>query len=348
MLTTCTECGTRFRLTSQQLRQAEGQVRCSRCGEVFDAFVHLRGDDGTPWSLPPELPADHSGTEAPDLGEPDQEAQADATETSLGDTDELDVEIYGGRVEPHIDDLFADLDTEPGSSAEIPDDIETPSGEGDLLADEIDGLQPEDTDGEPGSADARELPPSDRVLPPADHHLLHQKQHGRHRGWWSLGVLLLGLLLGAQWVNANRISLSRDPVIGSALSAVYSILGNPLPSQQDLDAWQISETNVTSDPNQAGGLSITGSLANTASFSQSWPLLRVELTNRYGDIMRVRDFLPDQYLPASEVTSLPAAGSATHFRIDVVDPGADAVGFKIAPCMDLPAGRVCASKRESD
>lgn len=344
MLTTCTECGTRFRLTGQQLRQAEGQVRCSRCGEVFDAFVYLSGDDGTPWSLPQDEPANSTGAATPAPEVFDQAALSDSAETSLGDTDELEV-APGKRVEPRIDDLFADLDVDQDNTADISVDFETPGDDRDAVADEVGSLEIDDTE-----ADAGDLPdggPAHRELPPADH-VIRSESHSRHRKWWTLGVVLLTLLLGGQWINANRVSLSHNLVIGSSLSALYAMLGHPLPTPEDLDAWQIANTNVTSDPNQAGGLSITGTLANSASFSQSWPLLRVELTNRYGDIMRVRDFLPNQYLPESEVTSLPAPGSATHFRIDVVDPGPDAVGFKIAACTDLPAGRVCASSRESD
>lgn len=343
MLTTCTECGTRFRLTAQQLRQAEGQVRCSRCGEVFDAFVHLRGDDGTSWSLPQDEPTPQADTEAGVFG---HDASPSEAETSLGETDDLEV-VSGGRAEPRMDDLFASLEADQEYAVDSPDNFDAQTDADDPAAGEPGDEDDSAADGETDPDAESGTRPAHRELPPADH-LPGHAAPARHRRWWTLGVVLLALLLGGQWVNANRVALSRNLVIGSSLSAIYAMLGHPLPTPADLNGWQITNTNVTSDPNQAGGLSITGSLANTASFSQSWPLLRVELTNRYGDIMQVRDFLPNEYLPEAEVTSLPAPGSATHFRIDVVDPGPDAVGFKIAACMDVPAGRVCASNREPD
>ncbi|HEX5340523.1 MAG TPA: DUF3426 domain-containing protein [Gammaproteobacteria bacterium] len=333
MLTTCTECGTRFRLSAEQLRQAEGQVRCGRCGEVFDAFTHLHGDDGTPWSVPIDAETDAKTTQPlprdPDLSE----ETGTETHDLLGDTDDLPAKA-AGRIEPRMDDLFADLDPEYMSPESLPD-LEHESDASDVLAQELGTLE-----AEPDSLPDTELPPHD--------HLIAHPDRRRHRLLWSIGVAVLALLLFAQWANANRQMLSRNLVIGPSLSALYSLLGHPLAAPQALDAWQISNTNVTSDPDAADGLSITGSLANTAAFPQAWPLLRVELTDRYGDELRVRDFQPDQYLPAAQASALPASGIAAHFRIDVVDPGADAVGFQVTACLDLAGGRVCASDRDHE
>lgn len=46
METTCDECGSRFRITEQQLRQAFGKVCCGECGEVFNALAGLKNYDG--------------------------------------------------------------------------------------------------------------------------------------------------------------------------------------------------------------------------------------------------------------------------------------------------------------
>jgi predicted Zn finger-like uncharacterized protein len=331
MLTTCTECGTRFRLSGEQLRQADGQVRCGRCGKVFDAFIHLHGDDGTPWSVPTDDETDAKTAQPlPREPAPSEEPVGEADDL-LGDTDDLPA-AAAGRIEPRMDDLFADLDTGNELPETLPE-LEHQRDVSDELAQELGDLEPE------------RLP--DTELPPHDH-LVAPRPRRRHRLLWGAGCILLALLLVAQLVNVNRQALSRNLVIGPSLRALYTLLGHPLAAPQALDAWQISNTNVTSDPDAAIALSITGSLANTADFSQTWPLLRVELTDRYGDVLRVRDFQPSQYLPAAQVSSLPAPGSAAHFRIDVVDPGPDAVGFQVMACLDLASGRVCASDHEHE
>ena len=43
MLTVCSHCKTRFRISAEQLRAAQGQVRCGKCHEVFDAFEGMDG-----------------------------------------------------------------------------------------------------------------------------------------------------------------------------------------------------------------------------------------------------------------------------------------------------------------
>ena len=39
LITTCTHCLARFRVTPQQLNARQGQVRCGRCGKVFSDSV---------------------------------------------------------------------------------------------------------------------------------------------------------------------------------------------------------------------------------------------------------------------------------------------------------------------
>lgn len=50
METACAHCGSRFRLTEVQLKQAYGKVRCGKCGEVFNALQALKNYEG---ELPP-------------------------------------------------------------------------------------------------------------------------------------------------------------------------------------------------------------------------------------------------------------------------------------------------------
>ena len=51
METTCDQCNSRFRLTEAQLRQAYGQVRCGKCGAIFNALLTLKNYEG---ELPPD------------------------------------------------------------------------------------------------------------------------------------------------------------------------------------------------------------------------------------------------------------------------------------------------------
>ena len=57
MATSCTACGTVFRVVPDQLRVSEGWVRCGRCSEVFNAAEALLDlDTGTPQATAGEAP----------------------------------------------------------------------------------------------------------------------------------------------------------------------------------------------------------------------------------------------------------------------------------------------------
>ena len=45
METSCEECGSRFRITEEQLRQAFGKVCCGECGHIFNALPSLKNYD---------------------------------------------------------------------------------------------------------------------------------------------------------------------------------------------------------------------------------------------------------------------------------------------------------------
>src|ERR1700722_4335000 len=44
VFTQCSKCETVFRLSAEVLRAAGGQVRCGRCGELFNALARLAED----------------------------------------------------------------------------------------------------------------------------------------------------------------------------------------------------------------------------------------------------------------------------------------------------------------
>src|ERR1700733_3891687 len=44
VFTQCSNCETVFKLSAEVLRAAGGQVRCGKCGEVFNALAHLAED----------------------------------------------------------------------------------------------------------------------------------------------------------------------------------------------------------------------------------------------------------------------------------------------------------------
>ena len=82
LATRCSSCGTVFRVVLDQLRVADGWVRCGRCNSVFNAAEVLFDiDNGTPVHLDFEPDPEPGGT-PPELTEP-QVSQARAFEPPL-------------------------------------------------------------------------------------------------------------------------------------------------------------------------------------------------------------------------------------------------------------------------
>lgn len=346
MFTTCTNCHTRFRLNVAQLTAAQGQVRCGKCGEVFDAYEVLEGAE-----VAPQMPAPEPETQEPMAAEA---PESDSPEVQLHAADEAppDLEMpLEAEDEPitsapalrasrksklPIDDMFGDLPEVPetGSEPKIPF-ISAEPGAAEPVG-EVASISAEPAASSYAHVDVLHAPPTPKQRRPAASAGL----------WTSIGLLLL--LLGMQLVDLDRAALSQNPVLGPSLKALYAALGHPINDPSSVSDWNVGGLNVTTDPDSNGALSITGSLANRAGFVQPWPFLRVVLTDRFGETLRSRDFKPADYLGAGQAASLLAPGLAASFRLDIVDPGADAVGFSLTPCLDTPAGRVCAVASTND
>jgi predicted Zn finger-like uncharacterized protein len=346
MFTSCTECGSRFRLTLEQLTAAQGSVRCGQCHEVFDAYENLEGAEVAPRKQESELEAEDA--EGPiqikDEAAPELDMPMAADDEPVTSAPELKATRRRKAEDLPIDDMFASEAAEPDDAPAISMDLdEVQTGEDEPIGftyqDEIKPLPDTLSDGAPHSyahVDELHTPPAPRPSRP----LLAAF------GW--LMVLVLGLLLLMQLVDVYRQPLSQNPVIGPSLQALYARLGHPLTGPTSAADWDVGALNVTTDPDSAGALSITGSLTNGAGLVQPWPVLRVVLSDRFGEALRSRDFKPADYLPAGQAASSLAPGLSARFRLDIVDPGAEAVGFSLTPCLDVAVGRVCAVASSTD
>ena len=157
-------------------------------------------------------------------------------------------------------------------------------------------------------------------------------------GWsalaWTLGSLVLALVLLAQLTHHFRQDLARHPQIGPALREVYDRLGLPLSPDWDLRAFELRQWGNDSRAATDGRLSVRASLTNRAAFAQPHPVLRLELEDRFGDSVAVRDFEPGEYLKdPSQATRLMGSGATTEAELLIADPGRDAVGYRLDVCI---------------
>src|ERR1700727_104227 len=86
VFTQCSKCETIFRLSPEVLRAAGGQVRCGRCGEVFNAVARL-GEE--PREFVGGEPSLHLKPRANTTPQPPADASPDESPADESPTDEL-------------------------------------------------------------------------------------------------------------------------------------------------------------------------------------------------------------------------------------------------------------------
>ncbi len=150
--------------------------------------------------------------------------------------------------------------------------------------------------------------------------------------WYGAAILAALLLLG-QVVHRNREALTSHGPWASALSLLYSRIGEPLNGVPNLAVYQLRQWGVTGDPSAADAtLRVRASILNTSALLQPFPLLRVTLANRYGTTLGTRDFEPAEYMGKPIARSL-SPGEAVDAILNILDPGKDAEGFEIDVCL---------------
>lgn len=151
-------------------------------------------------------------------------------------------------------------------------------------------------------------------------------------GLLALPLLLLALL--AQLVHYFRHDLARDPRIGPALTAAYERLGLPLSGRWDPTAFELREWPAAQATPPSGRMALRASITNRAPFAQPYPLLRVEVLNRFGAVIGTRDFEPAQYLKDPQAAQRKLdAGASVEANLDLLTSGGEAVGHRLDLCM---------------
>lgn len=259
-------------------------------------------------------------------------ADGEPREIDVESTDEFEI------LRDLPESAFAEDDGTAAAAASELTDEDVAAAVGRLAADE--SLEPADSRVaapiEPGPA----LPPAEVAVPLAAQRwrrpAAEEPEEPRARSsWvtlgWSLGSLLLVLVLAAQVVHHFRQDLVRHPQVGPFLRTAYERLGLGLLPNWDLAAFELRQWGNAED---AGRMVVRASLTNRAAFAQPHPVLRLELEDRYGGTVATRDFEPADYLknPAA-AGRLIEAGSSSEAELLLADPGPEAVGYRLDVCL---------------
>jgi len=145
---------------------------------------------------------------------------------------------------------------------------------------------------------------------------------------WTLGILLLVAGLALQYIYLNRVTLVHHAELRPLLELLCEHTGCRLPPRRDLTALTLLERDIRSHERYQGALTIAATLQNRAAFAQPYPAVEVVMRDLGGKVVAARRFLPQEYLADNTTAPLLAPQGTAQLVLDVVDPGAEAVGFE--------------------
>ncbi|MCU0810405.1 MAG: zinc-ribbon domain-containing protein [Thiobacillaceae bacterium] len=329
--TTCPQCASVFRLTTEQVEAAQGWVQCGVCGAAFDARPTLAMEDGTPLPQPaapePEAEAVTGQASETAAAEPGTEAgeavTGQASETATAERDAA-AAASSETALPAPGESRTDAaapSTEEAPSAHVPVGIARREA-----ADELPSIILIDPDAR-AVVDLGPLP----EIPAAPRELVatspapsaFEKQAGpsttpgtrieyatsmprpglragraqrRLKPWvWASlsAVLALTLLAQAAWFLRDTL-VSQAPQLRPLFEQACARLGCTLELPKNTTQLQIIGSDLQTEAN--GRLILVLTLGNRADYAQAWPMLVLTLTDARGLPLTRRSFAPSEYL----------------------------------------------------
>jgi predicted Zn finger-like uncharacterized protein len=144
---------------------------------------------------------------------------------------------------------------------------------------------------------------------------------------WSVGILALLIVSIVQLIYYQRYHLIGSSQYQQQILGLCNLL--PCDRSRFANATQIRmlERHVFSHPTRDNALMVTGSFVNDAPFAQALPGMLVSLSDINGRLIANREFNRREYLAgASQSHVLP--GQTVQFRLEIVDPGEEALTYE--------------------
>lgn len=299
MLTRCPHCQTDFRVTPEQLKARQGQVRCGACRGVFSALDSLADEVPVvigPVALPVEAPPEPIPATEPEA-EPEAEAEPATSATPEDDS-------------PPPPEEPASIDEESRRWPHLP-------------------MSGDAADTEAAASTATAEAPVAAVWETV-------AETPQPRRWpWIAGLVVLLALAGGQLLTLFRVELAvLAPELRPALVAGCELLGCALPHPRKAELIGIEASGLipaeATGAAGAGRLLLTATLKNRAPFDQEYPHLELTLTDTQDNALLRKVLAPVDYLPADHAVG---AGFATRstvaVRLLLETSGIPAVGYRL-------------------
>ncbi|MGE5094489.1 MAG: zinc-ribbon and DUF3426 domain-containing protein [Betaproteobacteria bacterium] len=294
LITTCTHCLARFRVTPQQLNEKQGQVRCGRCRKVFSGFEALE-----------RFPDDDTGSRMLAARESETGEQAGTL---------ADIEEPPPFVEPPAPTPSQTM-AQPASTLPSRGMVEPPAP------------TPSRTMVEPPA------PTPSRPLPPRPRPVLETEPPAREppSRAWAFGAALLFLVLVLELAFGFRATLAqRYPVLRPWLEAACSRAGCSVPWPHEDGLLKLEDSELLEVPGRPNEIALGARIRNLATFAQEYPYIELTLTDTSGQPAVRRVLRPPDYLGrAPNAGEALAAGGDLAIQLRLETPRVRATGYEL-------------------
>jgi predicted Zn finger-like uncharacterized protein len=165
---------------------------------------------------------------------------------------------------------------------------------------------------------------------------LHEAMYGSDRRsffalgplTWFIGILLLAAVGIAQAIYYQRYQLIENPRYQQQVINLCRLLPCAESSFSSTEQIRLLERNVFTHPVASNALMVTGSYVNQAPFAQKLPDLLISLFDVQGKLIANRLFTPLEYLLNDKNRGVLKPGLPVQFRLEIVDPGTDALTYE--------------------
>jgi len=275
LITTCTHCLARFRVTPQQLNARQGQVRCGRCRKVFSGFEALE-----------RYPDDDTGSR-------------------LLAAREAELKIHNPVAESESIPL-----EDPPEASPAPAPAPPPP---------------------PPAIEAPPKPAEPRKALVSTPYLTTEPAPPRLARAWSLGVVLLALLLAAEIAYATRAALAqRYPVLRPAMESICGAFGCAIPWPNNDALLKLEDSELLEVPGKPNQIALGARIRNLAPAAQEYPYLELTLTDLTGQAASRRVLRPSEYMgrPVASGEVL-AAGAEIAIQLRLETRNIRATGYEL-------------------
>jgi len=307
VITHCPSCRTHFRVHAEQLAARAGQVRCGKCGRVFDALEHLI-EELTP-AREPSAALEHAAIYPAAVAEPESEPEPESKpEPELATQTETGAEAPGAAIGESAGAVAESTEAGPDISETL---IPAPAP-----------AQSVDIETGPAlGANSFDFGPIAAAGPAA-----------QARRWpWLLGALLLLLILFLQAAYFYRSALIvLFPEAKPYAASLCATLGCELPLPRRVELMSIEASDLQADTTNPNIMVLSATLKNRAIFDQQLPLLELTLTDAQDQPVVRRVLAPQDYMvKAAHPQAEFAANTEIAVKVFIEGSQVKATGYRL-------------------